>query len=149
MPKCSIGDQQIGSALFYLVDPSRSTYWAKQGLRRCAFSDNVARDQTVAGAHKRKAPPVRASTAPSKRGNDYVHSPTIFSIQLSGLWQMPEIIYLRDKSIFFRRLAKDYDEAGQHPVCVKLTEVAADLEAQAIALESKRTSGVRRSSESA
>jgi hypothetical protein len=31
MPKCSIGHQQIGSALFYLVDPSKGTYWAKQG----------------------------------------------------------------------------------------------------------------------
>jgi hypothetical protein len=55
---------------------------------------------------------------------------------------MAEIIYLRDRSIFFRRLAKNYDEAGQHPVWAKLTEVAADLEAQAIALEWKRASGV-------
>jgi hypothetical protein len=54
---------------------------------------------------------------------------------------MPEIIYLRDRSIFFRRLATDYDEAGQHPVCVKLSEVAADLEAQVVALERKRESG--------
>jgi hypothetical protein len=108
-----------------------------------------ARAITIRASAKKESPAVRASTAPSKRGNDYVRSPTIFSIQLSGLWHMPEIIYLRDKSIVFRRLAKDYDEAGQHPVCVKLTEVAADLEAQAIPLESKRTSGVRRSSESA
>ena len=51
---------------------------------------------------------------------------------------MPEIIYLRDRSIFFRRLAKDYGQAGQHPVYVRLTEVAADFAAQAIAQESKR-----------
>jgi hypothetical protein len=55
---------------------------------------------------------------------------------------MPEIIYLRDRSIFFRRLAKDYDEAGQRPVWAKLSEVAADLEAQVVALERKRASGV-------
>jgi hypothetical protein len=55
---------------------------------------------------------------------------------------MPEILYLHSRSIFFRRLAKDYDEAGQHPVCVKLTEVAADLEAQAVALERRRASGI-------
>jgi hypothetical protein len=55
---------------------------------------------------------------------------------------MPEILYLRDRSIFFRRLAKDYDEAGQHPVWVKLSEVAADFEAQAVALERKRASGI-------
>jgi hypothetical protein len=36
------------------------------------------------------------------------------------------------------RLAKDYDDAGQHPVRAKLTEVAADLETQAIALEGER-----------
>jgi hypothetical protein len=55
---------------------------------------------------------------------------------------MREIIYLRDRSIFFRRLAKDYDDAGQHPVCAKLSEVAADLEAQATALERKRARGI-------
>jgi hypothetical protein len=55
---------------------------------------------------------------------------------------MPETIHLRDRSIFFRRLAKDYEEAGQHPVWAKLTEVAADLEAQATALERKRAIGV-------
>jgi hypothetical protein len=51
---------------------------------------------------------------------------------------MPEIIYLRDRSIFFHRLAKDYDEAGQRPVWAKLSEVAANLEAQVVALERKR-----------
>jgi hypothetical protein len=66
----------------------------------------------------------------------------MFSMQLSGLWHMPEIIHLRDRSIFFRRLAKDYDEAGQHPVWANLSEVAADLEAQAVALERKRASGI-------
>jgi hypothetical protein len=55
---------------------------------------------------------------------------------------MPETIHLRDRSIFFRRLAKDYEEAGQHPVWAKLTAVAADLEAQATALERKRAIGV-------
>jgi hypothetical protein len=63
-------------------------------------------------------------------------------VQLSGLWLVPEIIYLRDRSTFFRRLAKDYEEAGQHPVWAKLTEVAAALEAQATALERKRASGI-------
>jgi hypothetical protein len=43
--------------------------------------------------------------------------------------------YLRDRSANFRRLAKDYDAAGQHPVWMKLIEVAVDLEAQAAALE--------------
>ena len=43
--------------------------------------------------------------------------------------------YLRDRSANFRRLAKDYDEAGQYPVWTKLMEVAVDLEAQAAALE--------------
>jgi hypothetical protein len=43
--------------------------------------------------------------------------------------------YLRDRSANFRRLAKDYDEAGQHPVWIKLIEVAVDLETQAAALE--------------
>jgi hypothetical protein len=50
--------------------------------------------------------------------------------------------YLRDRSANFRRLAKDYDDAGQHPVWAKLTEVAADLEAQAIALEGERVTAV-------
>ena len=50
--------------------------------------------------------------------------------------------YLRDRSANFRRLAKDYDDAGQHPVWAKLTEVAADLEAQAIALEGDRVSAL-------
>jgi hypothetical protein len=72
----------------------------------------------------------------------YVYSPTIFSIPLSGPWHIPEIIYLRDRSIFFRRLAKDYDDAGQHPVCAKLREVAADFEAPATELERKRANGV-------
>jgi hypothetical protein len=50
--------------------------------------------------------------------------------------------YLRDRSANFRRLAKDYDDAGQHPVWAKLIEVAADLEAQAIALEGARAAAL-------
>jgi hypothetical protein len=61
-------------------------------------------------------------------------------MQSSGLWHMPEIIHLRGRSIFFRRLAKDCDDAGQHSAWAKLTEIAADLEARAVALERKRAS---------
>jgi hypothetical protein len=63
-------------------------------------------------------------------------------MQLSGLWHMPEIIHLRDRSIFFRRLATDCDDAGQHSVWAKLTEIAADLEAPGVALERKRASSI-------
>jgi hypothetical protein len=52
---------------------------------------------------------------------------------------MPEIIikatYLRGRSVFFHQLAKEHDNAGNHPVWEKLTEFAVDLEAQAVALE--------------
>jgi hypothetical protein len=48
--------------------------------RRCAYSGNVALDQTVAGARKRKAPPVSRCplgrlcyrTIPAPRGSDFV-----------------------------------------------------------------------------
>jgi hypothetical protein len=50
--------------------------------------------------------------------------------------------YLRDRSANFRRLAKEYSDAGQHRVWAKLTEVAADLEAQAIALEGDRVTAL-------
>ena len=52
---------------------------------------------------------------------------------------MPEIIikatYLRGRSFFFHQLAKEHDKPGNHPVWEKLTEFAADLEAQVVALE--------------
>jgi hypothetical protein len=54
--------------------------------------------------------------------------------------QAKKAMYLRGRSAFFRRLAKDYDEAGQHPVWKKLTEVAVDFDAQATDLEHKRAS---------
>jgi hypothetical protein len=57
---------------------------------------------------------------------------------------VPEInnaAHLRERAVNFRRLAKDYDEAGQRPVSDKLTEVAGDFDAQAAQLESK-ASGV-------
>jgi hypothetical protein len=53
---------------------------------------------------------------------------------------MPEIIDLRGRSVYFGRLAKDRHNAGDEAICAKLTEVAADLEAQAIALERQRSS---------
>jgi hypothetical protein len=58
---------------------------------------------------------------------------------------VPEIndaAHLRERAVNFRRLAKDYDEAGQHPVSDKLTEVAVDFDAQAAKLESNKASGV-------
>jgi hypothetical protein len=55
---------------------------------------------------------------------------------------MLEILYLRGRSTFFRRLAKDYDEAGHRPVSDKLTEVAAEIEAQVIALELERAARI-------
>jgi hypothetical protein len=57
---------------------------------------------------------------------------------------VPEInnaAHLRERAVNFRRLAKDYDEAGQRPVSDKLTEVAVDFDAQAARIESK-ASGV-------
>jgi hypothetical protein len=50
--------------------------------------------------------------------------------------------HLRERAVNFRRLAKDYDEAGQRPVSDKLTEVAVDFDAQAAKLESNKASGV-------
>jgi hypothetical protein len=54
--------------------------------------------------------------------------------------QAKKAMYLRGRSAFFHRLAKDYDEAGRHPVWKKLTEVAVDIDAQATDLERKRAS---------
>jgi hypothetical protein len=57
---------------------------------------------------------------------------------------VPEIssaAHLRERAVNFRRLAKDYDEAGQRPVSDKLTEVAVDFDAQAAKLESDKASG--------
>jgi hypothetical protein len=58
---------------------------------------------------------------------------------------VPEInnaAHLRERAVNFRRLAKNYDEAGQRPVSDKLTEVAVDFDAQAAKLESNKASGV-------
>jgi hypothetical protein len=53
--------------------------------------------------------------------------------------QLKRAAYLRERAANFHRLAKDYDEAGNHPVCAKLTQVAADLQAQAAALEAQES----------
>jgi hypothetical protein len=58
---------------------------------------------------------------------------------------VPEInnaAHLRERAVNFRRLAKDYDEAGQRPVSDKLTEVAVDFDAQAAKLDSNKANGV-------
>jgi hypothetical protein len=58
---------------------------------------------------------------------------------------VPEInnaAHLRERAINFRRLAKDYDEAGQHPVSDELTEVAVDFDPQAAKLEGNQASRV-------
>ena len=54
---------------------------------------------------------------------------------------MPEAVkaaYLRDRSAYFCRLAAARRAAGNGAICAKLSEVADDLEAQAIALERKK-----------
>lgn len=54
---------------------------------------------------------------------------------------MPETVtaaYLRDRSAYFCRLATARRQAGDSAIWAKLSEVADDLEAQAIALERKK-----------
>jgi hypothetical protein len=55
--------------------------------------------------------------------------------------QINRAAYLRERAVNLRRLAKDYDEAGQRPVSDKLMEVAVDFDAQAATLESNKASG--------
>jgi hypothetical protein len=43
--------------------------------------------------------------------------------------------YLRERAANFRRLAKAHIEAGSLQISAKMTEVAVDFEAQAIALD--------------
>jgi hypothetical protein len=50
---------------------------------------------------------------------------------------MPQITraaYLRERAVNFRRLAEDHGKAGNHQISAKMTEVAADFEAQATEL---------------
>jgi hypothetical protein len=50
---------------------------------------------------------------------------------------MPQIkraAYLRERAVDFRRLAENHGKAGNHQISAKMTEVAADLEAQAAEL---------------
>ena len=46
-----------------------------------------------------------------------------------------EAAYLRERAANFRRLAKAHIEAGSLQISAKMTEVAVDFEAQAIALD--------------
>jgi hypothetical protein len=59
MAKCSIGHQQIGSALFYLVDPSKGTYQAKQGAMISGDVRSLLTPRAIklSRAPKKKAPP--------------------------------------------------------------------------------------------
>jgi hypothetical protein len=63
--------------------------------------------------------------------------PEDFSRALEG--QVPDITatatYLRERAAIFRKLAKEHIEAGSLQISAKMTEVAADFEAQAAAMD--------------
>jgi hypothetical protein len=77
-------------------------------------------------------------------GTENLFLPSVLNWRCADIRRMAEIdeaAHLRQKAAGFRRLAKDHAKAGARRVSGRLTQVAANLEAQADELERRRSSG--------